>query len=148
MLRRRGVLAAAIASLALAGCAIVDKYSDRAVEYNLQAEKTQQQNLLLNIIRASLRRPMQFTGLTSITGLDWGRNGSLYVVEIVKDGVFNLFSGGDTTGALIKIRHGHQTELVAGRLHAPGDVAVAHNGTVYVTNQSVSPDSGEVLAIR
>ena len=69
MLRRRGVFAAiAIVSLLLAGCAIVDKYSDRAVEYNLQAEKTQQQNLLLNIVRASLRRPMQFTGLTSITG--------------------------------------------------------------------------------
>jgi hypothetical protein len=71
MLRQRRVIAAAsmaLASLALAGCAIVDKYSDRAVEYNLQAEKTQQQNLLLNIIRASLRRPMQFTGLSSITG--------------------------------------------------------------------------------
>src|SRR5712691_5008436 len=67
---RRGVflVAVAFASLALAGCAIVDKYSERAVEYNLQAEKTQQQNLLLNIIRASLRRPMQFTGLQSITG--------------------------------------------------------------------------------
>lgn len=76
MLRRRvsrqrrilGAAGIALAALALAGCAIVDKYSDRAVEYNLQAEKTQQQNLLLNIVRASLRRPMQFTGLTSITG--------------------------------------------------------------------------------
>src|ERR1700682_644497 len=58
----------ALASLALAGCAIVDKYADRAVEYNLQAEKSQQQNLMLNIIRASLRRPMQFTTLSSITG--------------------------------------------------------------------------------
>ncbi len=71
MLRRRGVFAAvafALASLALAGCAIVDKYADRAVEYNLQAEKSQQQNLMLNIVRASLRRPMQFTTLSSITG--------------------------------------------------------------------------------
>jgi len=68
---RRGrniVAGAAVATIALTGCAIVDKYSERAVEYNLQAEKTQQQNLLLNIIRASLRRPMQFTGLQSITG--------------------------------------------------------------------------------
>ncbi len=69
MLRQSGLVAAAgVAFIALAGCAIVDKYSDRAVEFNLQAEKTQQQNLLLNIIRASLRRPMQFTGLSSITG--------------------------------------------------------------------------------
>jgi hypothetical protein len=71
MLRRRGGVAAAglaLVFLLLAGCAVVDKYADRAVDYNLQAEKTQQQNLLLNIIRASLRRPMQFTGLTSITG--------------------------------------------------------------------------------
>ena len=56
MLRQRRAataLAVALGFLPLAGCAIVDKYSDRAVEYNLQAEKTQQQNLLLNIIRAS-----------------------------------------------------------------------------------------------
>jgi hypothetical protein len=58
----------AFASLTLAGCAIVDQYSNRAIEFNLQAEKTQQQALLLNVIRASLRRPMQFTGLSSITG--------------------------------------------------------------------------------
>src|SRR5262249_37866217 len=71
MLRRRRALAAAgsaAALLLLAECAVVDKYADRAVDYNLQAEKTQQQNLLLNIIRAGLRRPMQLTGLTSITG--------------------------------------------------------------------------------
>lgn len=87
-------------------------------------------------------------GLTSITGLDWGPDRTLYVVEIVKAGVFNLFSGGDITGALIRIRHGHRTELIPGRLQAPADVAAAHNGTVYVTNGSVSPDGGQVLAIR
>src|SRR5262249_56471933 len=67
MSRRRIALTVACAC-SLSGCAIVGKYSDRAIEYNLQAEKTQQQNLLLNIVRASLRRPMQFTGLQSITG--------------------------------------------------------------------------------
>jgi hypothetical protein len=87
-------------------------------------------------------------GLTSITGLDFGPDGSLYVVEIVKDGVFNLFSGGDITGALIRIKGGVRTELVAGQLHAPGDVAVARNGTIYVTNLSISPGGGQVLAIR
>jgi hypothetical protein len=68
MLRRVLAAVGALTALSLAGCAIVDQYGGRAVEYNLQAEKAQQQNLLLNIIRASLRRPMQFTGLTSITG--------------------------------------------------------------------------------
>ena len=47
---------------------MVDQYSGRAVVYNLQAEQAQEQALLLNVVRASLRRPMQFTGLQSITG--------------------------------------------------------------------------------
>jgi hypothetical protein len=52
----------------VAACAVVDQYSGRAVVYNLQAEQAQEQALLLNVVRASLRRPMQFTGLQSITG--------------------------------------------------------------------------------
>src|SRR5438552_1322299 len=52
----------------LTGCAVVDQYSNRAVEYNRQAEQAQQQALLLNIVRASLRRPMQFTTVQSVTG--------------------------------------------------------------------------------
>ena len=47
----------------LPACAVVDEYSGRAVVYNLQAEQAQEQALLLNVVRASVRRPMQFTGL-------------------------------------------------------------------------------------
>jgi hypothetical protein len=54
--------------LGLTACAVIDQYSSRAVVFNLQAEQVEQQGLLLNIVRASLRRPMQFTGLQSITG--------------------------------------------------------------------------------
>lgn len=106
MLRRRGAQAAAGVAFALhllAGCAIVDKYADRAVDYNLQAEKTQQQNLLLNIIRASLRRPMQFTGLTSITGTAsasgtlGGGYGNTHQTPVVQD--LN-FPPGSTTSSL------------------------------------------------
>jgi hypothetical protein len=86
-------------------------------------------------------------GFTSITGLDAGPDGSLYVVEIVKNGVLGLFTGTDTTGALIRLKRGHQTEIAAGRLTAPADVAVGRDGTLYVTNKSVMPD-GEVLSIR
>jgi sugar lactone lactonase YvrE len=87
-------------------------------------------------------------GFTSITGLDFGPDGSLYVVEIVKAGVFNLFSGGDTTGALIKVKGGVRTELAIGALHAPGDVAVSAKGAIYVTNLSVSPTGGQVVRIN
>src|SRR5580704_2005506 len=59
---------AAASVCVLAGCTVVDRFSGRAVEYNLQAEQAQEQALLLNIIRASMRRPMQFTSLQSITG--------------------------------------------------------------------------------
>ena len=63
---------------ALVGCSVVDDFSGRAVDFNMQAEQVQEQNLLLNVVRASLRRPMQFTGLQSITGnASVSGNGSL-----------------------------------------------------------------------
>ncbi|HEV2188486.1 MAG TPA: hypothetical protein VGR70_14855 [Stellaceae bacterium] len=57
-----------MAALTLSSCGIVDSFSGRAVGFNSEAEQAQQQALLLNIVRASLRRPMQFTTLSSITG--------------------------------------------------------------------------------
>jgi hypothetical protein len=89
------------------------------------------------------------SGLTSITGLDFGPDGSLYVVEMVKDGVGNLFFGSsDLGGALIRIKGGVRTELAAGQITLGGDVAVARNGTIYVTDHTVIPGAGRVLAIR
>lgn len=87
-------------------------------------------------------------GFTSITGLDFGPDGSLYVVEIVKSSVLNLFVGVDSTGALYRVSGGTKTELVPGQLTAPDDVAVARDGTIYVTNKSILVGAGEVLAIR
>jgi hypothetical protein len=87
-------------------------------------------------------------GFTSITGLDFGPDGSLYVVEIVKNSVLGLFDGSDTTGALWRVKHGVRTELIPGQLTAPGDVAVARDGTIYVTNKSVLIGGGEVIRIR
>jgi hypothetical protein len=52
----------------LFGCAVIDQYAGRAIDFNLEAEQAQEQALLLNIIRASVRRPMQFTSLQSVTG--------------------------------------------------------------------------------
>jgi len=58
----------ALAYLTLTNCAIVDQYSDRATTYNLEAEQAQEKGILLNIIRSSLRRPLQFTSVASIVG--------------------------------------------------------------------------------
>src|SRR3954447_3848735 len=71
MKRQLGRVACTIALLlapGLLGCAIVDNYSGRAVDFNREAEQAQEEVLLLNIVRASLRRPMQFTSLSSVTG--------------------------------------------------------------------------------
>jgi len=62
------VVAAFLLAQGLVACAVIDNYSGRAVDYNREAEQAQEQVLLLNIVRASLRRPMQFTSLQSITG--------------------------------------------------------------------------------
>lgn len=68
---RQKLLAVTIAGLlapGLAACATVDAFSDRAVDYNLEAEQAQEQALLLNVVRAIKRRPMQFTSLQTVTG--------------------------------------------------------------------------------
>ena len=71
-------LAALLLVSALVGCSVVDDFSGRAVDFNLQAELVQEQTMLLNVVRASMRRPMQFTGLQSITGTaSVSGNGSL-----------------------------------------------------------------------
>jgi hypothetical protein len=69
-LRKRTVLGAFVLLVTLfaAGCAVVDQYSGRAVGYNVEAEQASQQAILLNIVRAYLRRPMQFTSVSTITG--------------------------------------------------------------------------------
>ena len=86
-------------------------------------------------------------GLTAVTGLDFGPDGSLYVVSFAKHGLLAFFGAGITEGALYRVSGGVTTELAAGELTLPGDVAVAPNGTVYVTNQSVFSGGGQVVAV-
>jgi hypothetical protein len=62
----------------LMGCAVVDQYSGRAIVYNLEAEQAQEEGLLLNIVRAYLHRPMQFTTVSSITGVANVSGGAQY----------------------------------------------------------------------
>jgi hypothetical protein len=56
-------------AITIAGCSFPsDYFGNRAVEYNREAEDATLSAMLLNIVRASQRRPMQFTGLQSVTG--------------------------------------------------------------------------------
>ncbi len=88
-------------------------------------------------------------GFTSIIDLQFGPRGDLYVLEIAKAGVLNVFTpGGDTTGALWRVHHGVKTEIVPGRLDTPGGFAITRDGTIYVTNHSTTVGGGEVLRIR
>ena len=55
-------------STALAGCAAVDHFEPRAHQYNKEAASTKSNVILLNILRASRRLPLQFTEYTSAVG--------------------------------------------------------------------------------
>lgn len=62
---RVGVFAISLALLT--SCAAVDRNAGRTVEYNRQAEQAQEQMLLLNIVRAIYRRPMEFSAISTIS---------------------------------------------------------------------------------
>jgi hypothetical protein len=54
--------------IAVAGCSAADKFGDRGVEYNAQILESQNKTILLNIVRASLRHPLAFTSLATVSG--------------------------------------------------------------------------------
>jgi hypothetical protein len=89
------------------------------------------------------------TGFSAISGLAFGPDGSAYVSELARGGLGAVFGPKpNLTGALIRIwPDGHRTELAAGKLTAPGGVAVGPDNTVYVSVNSVFRNRGEVVAI-
>ena len=58
---------AAAGALALAGCTSVDQFATRPTAYNIEAETAQNQQILLNVVRSSQRRPLEFTQLQSVS---------------------------------------------------------------------------------
>jgi hypothetical protein len=83
-------------------------------------------------------------GFTNVIDIAFDRAGRLWVLEIAANGLLS----GDMTGALIRVdRTGEQTEIAPGALTAPGGLAVARDGSLYVTNNSTSAGTGELLRI-
>jgi hypothetical protein len=89
------------------------------------------------------------SGFTHIIDLAFGKDGSLYVVEIAKNGLLGAFGVGDWTDALIHVaKDGTRHEIAVDGLFAPGGVAVGKDGALYVANNSILSGAGEVLRIR
>jgi hypothetical protein len=84
------------------------------------------------------------TGFTAIVGIEFAPDGSLYVAEMVKNGLFAFFGAGDTVGELLHVVGDTRTPVAAGQLHLLGDVAVSGKGKVYVTVGSVEPEGAVV----
>jgi hypothetical protein len=60
-------VAAAVAVSGLAGCASVDRFSGHMTTFNSEAEHTQDQAIMLNVLRAAAYRPLSFTELQSFS---------------------------------------------------------------------------------
>jgi sugar lactone lactonase YvrE len=90
-------------------------------------------------------RPRVFArGLSNVIGLAFGPDRSLYVAELSS----SSFSAFRTDGVIVRIRRGgRRTTIGAGQLPFPGGVAVARDGTVFVTIQSVYARQGELVSI-
>ena len=90
------------------------------------------------------------TGFTSVIDLAFGPDGTMYVLEIVKEGLLGAEIFGDPPiGALWAVKGGTKTELAPGTLMAPGGVAVGFNGTLSVTTGTVfGPGGGAVVRIN
>ena len=92
------------------------------------------------------------SGFTNIIDLDFGKDGTLYVLEMDSDSLLvGPDEGGTNEGALYTVgwrgKPKQQVELPAGTLTHPGGVAVGRRGDLYVTNRSDEADFGEVLKL-
>ena len=87
------------------------------------------------------------TGFTNVIDLDFGRDGTLYVLEIDRDSLL----GESHDGGLWKVPPGGGTperiELPAGTLTEPGGLAVGWKGRLFVSNHAREAGAGEVLEI-
>ena len=82
------------------------------------------------------------TGFKTITDLDFGPDGSLYVLQHANSPTF--FGG---FGELIRVAPNGSRSLVLGGLIRPTSVVVDSDGSIYVTNRATSAGVGQVLRL-
>ena len=87
------------------------------------------------------------TGFTNLMDLAFGRDGTLYALEIDHDGLL----GPGNEGALFAVspqrRPSARSTLPAGALPFPGGIAV-DDDDIYVTINAGSPGGGQVVRLR
>jgi hypothetical protein len=85
------------------------------------------------------------TGFTNVIDLAFGRDGTMYVLEIATNGLLTE----DPTGALWAVRGSSRTQLAPGQLLFPGGVAIGRDGALFVTTGAVfGPGAGAVVRIH
>jgi len=83
-------------------------------------------------------------GFTNIIDIAFGKDGSLYVLEIAH----NSLMADEPEGALIRVDPSGDREIIADGLVFPGGVALGKKDEIYVTNCGVCFEDGEVLRIN
>ena len=81
------------------------------------------------------------SGFTNIVDIAFGPDDSLYVLQIANP--IPNFGG----GMLIRVAPDGTRTQINVPLVAPGGIAIADDGTIYVTNNSISATAGQVLRI-
>jgi hypothetical protein len=89
------------------------------------------------------------TGFSSVIDLTFGRDGTMYVLEIAKNGLAGALVLGTEfppIGALWAVQSGSRT-AISDSLVAPGGVAVDDQGDIFVTTLTFGPPGGTVVNI-
>lgn len=82
------------------------------------------------------------TGLTTVQGCGFGRDGAFYATEYQTGGL-NEGPTASPAGDVVRIdRRGHRTHLGVGKLFFPSGFAAGSDGAIYVSNCSIAPASG------
>jgi len=88
-----------------------------------------------------------YTGFTNIIGLTTGTNGDLDVLEISTNGLASPKGPGPGTLIQIDPTTGLRTTILQ-NLVSPTGLAAGPDGTLYVSDNGLSPTQGEVLSIQ